>query len=623
VNKSWKLTAAFAVVFVILSAVYFFSSPPASTEKEKMDPRVLEGLTAEQITKIEIDRKGSPVSFEKATDLVGEHWRMTGPASHPADPALVQQMLFGLDRFLKADALNPGKPETAPEITGLNDPRLSVTFVSAGRRDTLRFGKSPISNSTVAYYQHDGDPKVYTVGVETVESYNKPVYQYRGKTLARYPPNRVNKVVLEHKFLRPQGKDKPSLVEYEKSVMQKFEEGMERGWYLTEPHRERMEDLSVAGLISELSSLPATEYQPAGNPQAQGFDLPEERVTLFLNGVEQPIEIHFGAVGPEKKRWVKIQGGEEVALYDEYRYQELPLERKRLRRRTIFPFSSELVKRVEVEVKELGKAVLERREIKKEGESVSTVKWELAEPAGLRIEGERVEAFVSAVVQQQIDDFLGQQDFKQAGLEPAPIRLVVETKEGKKHVCGFSPSGFFRKEGVDEIFLVRADFVRMLQRLELNFVTMEIFNIPRADLNEVRFESRASAQLQPIYYTLKLQGTRWVFTDPAHKGAESDPERVTDLLAHLNYIRAEAMIARDDETIRKYALEEQSAPATLRLTHKDGVAEIYFSENIGPKVNRSMYYARFKDSKTVFQVNPMLVDTLKVVPEKTKDPEKK
>ena len=118
-NKSWKLTAAFAAVLVLVSAVYFFSNPPTST-KGPEDPRVLPGLTSEQVTKIEVDRKGTLLSFEKATDLVGEHWRMVGAISHAAEPALVQQMLFGLDRFVKPGALDPGKPETAPEITGLD-----------------------------------------------------------------------------------------------------------------------------------------------------------------------------------------------------------------------------------------------------------------------------------------------------------------------------------------------------------------------------------------------------------------------------------------------------------------------------------------------------------------------
>jgi hypothetical protein len=68
-NKSWKLTVAFAAVLVLVSAVYFFSNPPTST-KGPEDPRVLPGLTSEQVTKIEVDRKGTVLNFEKATDLV-------------------------------------------------------------------------------------------------------------------------------------------------------------------------------------------------------------------------------------------------------------------------------------------------------------------------------------------------------------------------------------------------------------------------------------------------------------------------------------------------------------------------------------------------------------------------
>jgi hypothetical protein len=621
-NKSWKLTLAFAVVFGILSAAYFFSNPPATTDIRNLDLHVLPEFPADRVTKIEIARKGSVLAFEKATDLVGEHWKLTGPASHAAESAMVQQMLFGLDRFLKSGALDPGKPDTAPEVTGLHDPRLSVTFVSAGRREVLRFGTSPMTNTTVVFYHHDGDPKIYSVGVDTFEAFNKPFYAYRAKTLARYPPHRVNKVTLEYKFLRPQGQKKPDLIEYEKSVMERFEEGAERGWYLTQPHRERLNDHAVAALVTELSNLPASEYQAAGDPKEQGFDEPQARVSIGINGVEKPVEIVFGATTEkEKKRWVRLLGSDEVALYDSFRFEELPLERKKLRNRMVFPFSVELAKRVEVEVKDLGKVVIERREIKMDGESVSTVKWELAQPTGLRVEAERIEAFVSAIVVQQIDDFMGPQDFKQAGLDPAPIRLVVETKEGKRHACGFSAAGFVRKEGIDEIFVIRPDFVRMLQRLELNFLNMEMFNVPRESLQEFSVESRPSAQLQPVYYTLRLDkaAKTWGFVDPAHKGVEADPERVSNILAIMNFIKAEAMIARDDATIQKYRLEESGAPSTLKIRHDGGEAELYISDNLSDKVNRPMYYARFKDSKTVFQINGLFVDSLKMVPEKKKE----
>jgi hypothetical protein len=281
----------------------------------------------------------------------------------------------------------------------------------------------------------------------------------------------------------------------------------------------------------------------------------------------------------------------------------------------------ELAKRVEVEVKDLGKIVLERRESKKVGEDVSTVKWELAEPGGLRVESERVDAFVSAVVGQQIDDFMGPQDFKQAGLDPAPTRLVVETREGKRHGCGFSDAGFMRKDDINEIFVIRPDFVRMLRRLELNFLNMEMFNVQRDSLREFSFESRPSAQLQPVYYTLRLNlaTKKWDFVDPAHQGVETDPDQVGNLLAIMNYIKAEAMVARDDATIQKYRLDETSAPSSLKIRHEGGTTELYISENLSGKVNRPQYYARFKDAKTVFQINGLFVDSLKAVPEKKKE----
>lgn len=621
-NKSWRLTAVFAAAFVALAAVYFLSSPPATTPFDPKEPLVVP-VPADRMTKIEVDRRGSHLAFEKTTDSVGEHWRIVGTTSHAADAALVQQMLFGLDRFLKAGALEPGRPETDPKVTGLDNPRIVVAFTSAGRRDVLRFGATSPTDSTNVFYQLEGDPKTYRVSVDTFEAFNKPLFQYRAKNLVRYAPHRVNRVELDFRFLRG---GKPPVTEYEKSVMERFEEGMERGWYLTKPHRERLDDHKVAGLVAALASLQAGEYQPEGDPKAQGFDEPQAKVSIFCAGDDKPTVVHFGAPAENgKKRWVRSPGAGEVALYDSFRYDELPLQRNHLRVSVIYPFSIELVRKMEVEARDLGKVVLERREVKKEGEPVAAVKWEVAEPKDLRVESERVEAFVGAVVVQTVTGFLGVQDFKLAGLDPAPIKVTVTTKEGKKHVCGFHATdvqGYLRKEGVDEIFEVRPDFVRMLRRLELNFVNMEMFNVPRSGLRAFSFEARPTAQLQPVYYALKLDeaAKKWVYTDAAHRGAEADPEKVSDILAILNYIRAEALIARDEKTIEKHRLLEQVAPATLKITYDGGVADLYISENLSSVVNQPMYYARLSDNKTVFQMSGAAVSTLKIDPVKKKEP---
>ena len=169
-NKNWGLTAGFAAVLVVLSAVYFLSSPPATTSKEVLDPHVLAGLTSDKVTKIEVLRKdGGPLTFETSRDPMGDHWVILEQGRHAAEPAMVQQLLFSLDRLVKTGALEPGRPETAPELTGLADPRLTVTFTAQARRETLRFGKQPPTNTTAVFYQREGDPKIYLVGVETFD----------------------------------------------------------------------------------------------------------------------------------------------------------------------------------------------------------------------------------------------------------------------------------------------------------------------------------------------------------------------------------------------------------------------------------------------------------------------
>ena len=623
-NKNWKLTAAFGALLVVLLAVYFLSSPPATTPMAKLDDHVLTGLSAEQVSKIEITRQdGVSMTFEKATDVVGEYWRIVEQSGHAAEGAMVQQLLFALDRFVRMGGLDAGTPQTAPELTGLADPRLIVTYSSAGRREMLRFGKQPPTNTTAVFFQHEGDPKVYLVGVETFDSFMKPSLQYRAKNLVRFMPNKVNKVALEYKFLRPQGKGKPDVVEYEKSILERFEEGAERGWYLTSPHKERMDDHAVAMLVTRMSDLQCSDYQPAEPQKEKGLDEPQVKITLHFYQQDKPMEVRFGLPAErDRKRWVWAAGSAEAALLDAGHYEDIPLQRSAMRIRRIFPFSPELVKRLEIEAKDLGKVVLERKEVKKEGDPVSTWKWEVVEPTNIKVESERLEAFVAAVVVQDIVEFHGDQDFQLVGLDAAPVTLTVDTKEGNRHVCWFSVKahGYLRKEGVNEIFEVRSDLVKMLQRLELNFVSLEMYNVPREGIREISFESKVTTQLQPILYRMKMDPvTRlWTFSDPVHQGTAPDAAKLSDLLTRVNYIKAESLLGRDSKTIEQYRLDERTAPATLKLSYdigqgpaaKSGDMELYISEDQSTTAGQPLYYARLRDNLAVFKINGDFVQAL-------------
>ncbi len=104
---------------------------------------------------------------------------------------------------------------------------------------------------------------------------------------------------------------------------------------------------------------------------------------------------------------------------------------------------------------------------------------------------------------------------------------------------------------------------------------------------------------------------------------EADADAVGGLLAVMNYIRAESLIGRDPKTIKENRLEEGAAPSTLKIVHKDGVAELLISEDLSGKPGQPVYNARFRDNSTVFRINGIFVESLKRPPVLKKDEPKK
>jgi hypothetical protein len=183
--------------------------------------------------------------------------------------------------------------------------------------------------------------------------------------------------------------------------------------------------------------------------------------------------------------------------------------------------------------------------------------------------------------------------------------------------------GVLRKEGVEEIFVIPQKLVGDLRRLELNFLHPEMFNVPRDRLREFTFESRVSDTLQPVAYRMKLDEKtgKWRFTDPAHEKEAPDDGRLNSILAVMNYIKAESLIGRDPKTLVKYRLDGLQVPSTLQIVHAGdpgGTVEILISADLSDKPTKPVYYARLRDSSTVFQINALFVESLKRVPVRKK-----
>jgi hypothetical protein len=318
-----------------------------------------------------------------------------------------------------------------------------------------------------------------------------------------------------------------------------------------------------------------------------------------------------------------------VALVDREKFERLPRRRGQFRTDVIFPFPPE-VRALEVEAAGLGKVLLEQREVrsKKDEEELVTLAWELREPKDVRVDKERVERFVNNVFVHKIVDFLGEQsDLKLFDLDPPGVTMKIAMKDGRVHLLHFGLKGegpgYLKREGRAEVFEVKPELVKRLRGLELNFRVFEMYNVSRESLREFRFEWKEGT-LEPVYYILKLNPSegKWKFTDKIREREEADPNRVGELLAGMNYIKADGFVSREPGAAARYRLRDREAAGTLRIFSEGGPPEgviLYISKNLDEKPGGFLYAARFEHDPAIFHLNPRFIEALKQPPVRKKE----
>ncbi len=622
----WKTTAALAALMALAGLAYLLYTPEGEAPKNE-ERLVFPDFRADQVARIEIARPGAPeVALEKVSAAPAA-WRVL-PADRPADPAVVRAMLDGVGRLAWTGSMEPGRPETAHEITGLGAPRLSVVLSGEGKVGAVRFGNSPPTNQSAVFFEVEGRPRIGLAESDVFDAYNKTAAQVRSRRLAHFDPHRIVRLEVDCRFTRARGKD-DHVVEYEKSVLERSDKPPDKGWYLRKPWEERLDDMKVNMFLADLSQLAAEEFLPAADGKATGLDQPQFAAAITPHGAEKPMVVQFGdraRGGGKACLYACVAGSGEAALVDWEKFDRLPRQRGHFRSDAIFLVSPQEVKAISVE-SALGKVLLEQREVRKkteEGEDLVTPVWEVLEPKDVKCERDRTERFVANVLIHRITGFLGEQpDLKLFNLEPPELTVAVRGKDGPAHVLHFGMKGedpgYMKREGLGEIFTVRPELVKLLRKLELNLRAFEMYNVPRESLREFRFEARKGEGVEPVSYALRLDPAdgKWRFADKGREREEADADRVDGLLAGLNYIKADAFVTRDPAEAARLRLREGEAAHTLWILAeggpKEGVA-LYVSGNLSDRVGTWRYHARFGHSPIVFELNPLLVEALKRAP---------
>lgn len=171
-----------------------FSSEVIKTANDLRD-RELMNFKVDQVQQFAIDHPGG-AEVELARN--GDVWQIVKPARYDADPTTVQSALGALAGLQVADFIVDNPTDLAEY--GLDRPRFTITVYTGkdGESQTLKFGNDQIGGKDGIYVQRVGDPAVFTIYKESLNSFDKSLNEFRDKTVFAFQPSAVGRVDVEN-----------------------------------------------------------------------------------------------------------------------------------------------------------------------------------------------------------------------------------------------------------------------------------------------------------------------------------------------------------------------------------------------------------------------------------------
>lgn len=174
------------------------SSVRAGVDKSLKDLRgkTILRFTDDAVRKVEVKGEGRDLVLAKGD---GEAWKIESPAPLPADTATVRTYLSTL-RSLRA--LDFPDEAAALSTYGLDAPRLSVNVTLAdGAVQTLLVGGS--NDKKEVYVKTAASPVVYTVGEYVGKDLEKPVDDFRDKTVLALDKEKIKSIEVTRRDAPP------------------------------------------------------------------------------------------------------------------------------------------------------------------------------------------------------------------------------------------------------------------------------------------------------------------------------------------------------------------------------------------------------------------------------------
>jgi hypothetical protein len=344
----------------------------------------------------------------------GDDWRLTTPATLPADREQISSLLEKLKGAKIKDFVTETSPGSkSPDPYGLERPLRLTLWLGEGKdraAKTLRLGRT-VPDKKVVYAQREGEPTLFTVDEELVKAVPTSVTALRDKTVFGYDRGKVERIELES----PKGKVTLAL---EGAV-----------WRITAPVALKADEAAMSDLLWKARDIRAKDFV-ADDPKALarfGLDHPPVRLSVWEKDAKEPKTL---LLAPAKERgdlaYAAVAGASSgpIVAVDAKALADLSRSAQDLRDKSIFAsFDARDVAKVQVQ-KGDQTVVLER---------TGDEDWQLVAPRKGKARGARVNDVIWTFRNLKWRAVVAEQGWEPAkyGLERPGTTVTLTDKAGK------------------------------------------------------------------------------------------------------------------------------------------------------------------------------------------------
>jgi len=454
----------------------------------------------------------------------GDDWKMVAPWKDDADISVVDQLLDALESLQSDDTIaGLGKGEKKRGLLkdfGLSKPRLRLRLDGKRMPGEFQFGQDTAVRGK-CYLRVGDDDAVYVVSNDLKNIVSKKAEDFRDHRMTPFLTTLINRAIF-----RVNGGE----IELSRE---------QDNWLLQRPIKARASNDAVVDLLTKMNQTQIAQFVAAekGGTAPFGVDSPLRAVTLF-GGEKDKVEILVGnsvpshpdliyAQLPQRNCVVEVPK-EFAALFD--------ITPNDLRDRKITRLNTDYIDRVTIEKPDQPSLVLGRQENR----------WRILNPTQSLANAHYITALIQTLNEGDIANFVSDTaiDLSKYGLDRPKLKITfssyssentAEESAGETVLTtlafGNSEGGltYGRLEQEPYIFSVPDQFVNDLPTNEINFRTLDIFELRRDELESVHIEKPGKEAIDLV----RGNNGKWVIKDAGAQQAEGKVQSFLNTLASL------------------------------------------------------------------------------------------